>query len=344
MEPLRSGSAGGHRLSIAMCTYNGATHVRAQLDSFAGQTRLPDELVVCDDCSSDDTTRIVGEFAARARFEVRLFVNPTNLGFVKNFEKAVGLCRGDVIFLSDQDDVWRAEKLERFMAGVAANPAAGLFFCDADLVDDDLRPLGKTWWGAQGFGKAAQRRLESETGFRVMLKDPAWMAAGATLAFAARHAASMFPIPPGWTHDAWISTLVSATARVKLIPMPLNEYRQHASQVYGAPTDVAQQIRHGLNRGDSARHFTDTAQRYEELERRLKQHAPAASPVFAMVERKIRHWRLRAGIRSVSRVRGAGIAFSELLAGNYHRFSKSWRSFAMDFVFVLGVRARKRGS
>jgi len=323
-----------------MCTYNGAAHVLAQLQSFANQTRLPDELIVCDDRSSDETVSIVGEFATRAPFEVRLVVNPENLGFIKNFEKCARLCTGDIVFLSDQDDVWRPEKLERFIAAFAANPAAGLFFCDADLVDGDLRPLGKTWWRSQRFGVGPQRRLESETGFQLMLKNPAWMAAGATLAFASRHAGPVFPIPAGWTHDAWISTMLAAITRVGLIRSPLNQYRQHASQFFGASTDVTQLAQQGRARAGSADHFLDTAQRYAALATRLKQHALADAAVEALIERKIRHWRERARIRGVSRPTGAGIAFLELAKGNYQRFSQSWRSLAMDLVFVLGRRAR----
>lgn len=321
-----------------MCTYNGASHVLQQLESFAGQTRLPDEVVVCDDHSVDDTVRIVGDFVKRAPFEVRLIGNAENLGFVRNFEKAVRLCTGDVVFLSDQDDVWKPAKLEEFLAGFAAHPAAGLLFCDADLVDSDLQPLGKTWWQAKGFNKAAQRRLESETGFSVMLKSP--MAAGAMLAFHSRYAGSVFPIPAGWTHDQWISTVLSAITGVKLVRLPLNKYRQHAAQVYGAPAGFARQVQLGRSRGGSADHFVKTAQRYVDLAARLRQHAAADSPVFGMIEHKIRHWRERARIRCASRATGCAIAFSELGRGRYHRYSQSWRSFAMDLVFALGSRAR----
>jgi glycosyltransferase involved in cell wall biosynthesis len=93
-------------LSIALCTYNGAAYLKEQLESIAAQTRTPYELVISDDQSTDDTLRLIQEFAATAGFPVRLSVNESNLGIAKNFEKAISLCRGDVIVLSDQDDVW----------------------------------------------------------------------------------------------------------------------------------------------------------------------------------------------------------------------------------------------
>src|ERR1043166_3411462 len=100
------------KLSIALCTYNGAAFLREQLESIAAQTRTPDELVISDDQSTDGTLRLIEEFAETAGFPVRVSVNESNLGTAKNFEKAISLCRGDVIMLSDQDDVWHSDRLE----------------------------------------------------------------------------------------------------------------------------------------------------------------------------------------------------------------------------------------
>ena len=102
-----------NRISVAMCTYNGEKYLHQQLASIAQQTRLPEEMVVCDDCSSDSTPEIIEEFARTVPFPVRFFRNPQNLGSTKNFEKAIGLCTGDMIALCDQDDIWMPEKLAR---------------------------------------------------------------------------------------------------------------------------------------------------------------------------------------------------------------------------------------
>ena len=80
------------KFSVAMCTYNGAEFVAAQLDSIAAQTRLPDELIVCDDGSTDATIECVREFARNAPFPHRLVENEENLGSTNNFERAISLC------------------------------------------------------------------------------------------------------------------------------------------------------------------------------------------------------------------------------------------------------------
>ena len=125
------------KFSVAMCTYNGAAYLEEQLDSIARQIRLPDELVVCDDNSSDESLRILRSFAARSAFPVRLHSNESNLGSTKNFEKAICLCSGDVIALADQDDVWHPEKLAILEREFSSTPDVGLVFTDAEIVDEN---------------------------------------------------------------------------------------------------------------------------------------------------------------------------------------------------------------
>ena len=91
-----AGDATRPRISIALCTYNGASFLEAQLESYQTQTRLPDELIACDDGSTDATGDILAAFARRARFPMRVHANPARLGATKNFEQAIGLCSGDL--------------------------------------------------------------------------------------------------------------------------------------------------------------------------------------------------------------------------------------------------------
>src|SRR6476659_5222108 len=131
-------------LSIALCTYNGTAYLKEQLESIAAQTRTPDELVISDDQSTDDTLRLIEEFAGTAGFPVRLSINESNLGIAKNFEKAISLCRGDVNVLSDQDDVWHNDKLKSVEGIFEAKPQLSLVFSNAEIVDETLRGLDKT--------------------------------------------------------------------------------------------------------------------------------------------------------------------------------------------------------
>src|SRR6476646_4901088 len=148
-------------LSIALCSYNGAAYLSEQLESIAAQTRTPDELVISDDHSTDDTLRLIEEFAATAGFPVRLSVNESNLGTAKNFEKAISLCRGDVIVLSDQDDVWHSDKLESVERIFAARPQLSLVFSNAELVDETLTLFDKTLFDWVHFNDEKQSLVKS---------------------------------------------------------------------------------------------------------------------------------------------------------------------------------------
>ncbi len=117
-----------NRISVALCTYNGERFLPQQLASMAKQTRLPDELVVCDDRSTDRTMALVREFAASSPYPVRIFENEHNLGFAANFERAIRLCEGDLIALSDQDDIWYPIRLERSEQSSLHIPRQAWFF------------------------------------------------------------------------------------------------------------------------------------------------------------------------------------------------------------------------
>ncbi|MDQ3818842.1 MAG: glycosyltransferase family 2 protein, partial [Acidobacteriota bacterium] len=188
-----------------MCTYNGARFLREQLESIAGQTRRPDELVVCDDRSTDETVRVLEEFAATAPFPVRLKVNERNLGSTRNFEQAISLCTGDLIALSDQDDVWLAEKLERIEEEFERRADIGLVFTDALVVDEELRPLGYTLWQKLGLDGEEQRRIKSGRSLDILLTG--WTVTGATMAFRALYSELFIEIPEDlmMIHDGWIA-------------------------------------------------------------------------------------------------------------------------------------------
>jgi glycosyltransferase involved in cell wall biosynthesis len=221
-------------LSVALCTFNGAAHLKAQLESVAAQTCPPDELVVSDDASTDDTPRIVEAFARVAHFPVRLTVNEQTLGSTRNFERAISLCSGDVIALCDQDDVWLSQKLLR-LEGPFSDPAVGLAFSDAEIVDESLRPTGRRLWDAVGL--TAKRRRQIGRGRQLGMLLCGYRVTGATMAVRAKYARLAVPVPDGlgMIHDGWIALVAGAKSRVVAVAEPLVLYRQHARQQLGAP-------------------------------------------------------------------------------------------------------------
>ena len=95
-------------ISIVMATYNGETYIREQINSILNQTISDFELIICDDCSKDSTVEIIKRYKDKDK-RITLVENEKNLGFKKNFEKAISYCKGDFIAFCDQDDIWTEE-------------------------------------------------------------------------------------------------------------------------------------------------------------------------------------------------------------------------------------------
>lgn len=144
------------KISIALASYNGERFIGEQLRSLAAQTHLPDELIVTDDGSTDQTLAILNDFALLAPFEVKIFRNPKRLGFGQNFGNALAKCNGDIVFLCDQDDFWFPEKIERVVDLARTLPKVQLFNNNAIISDASLQPTNLTTM-AQALASGHQR-------------------------------------------------------------------------------------------------------------------------------------------------------------------------------------------
>lgn len=260
-----------------MCTYNGERFLPQQLASITAQTRLPDELVVCDDRSTDRTVAIVREFAASVSFPVKVFENERNLGYSANFEAAIRRCEGDLIALSDQDDIWYPNRLERSEQELNQNARAGLVFSDADLVDEHGRLLGQTIWQRLGF--VGKRKRDLLSGQFVVLAKHRFVT-GATVMFRANLRDRLLPVSPGWIHDEWIAMIAAAFSDLRPIEEPLIRYRIHGSQQVGFVNKLEQRAQ-GTAR--AARHW----ERVAESARELRQLCDALSAMHPQQERKV---------------------------------------------------------
>ena len=226
-------------ISVALCTYNGERFLGEQLRSMAAQDHLPDELVACDDGSSDTTISQLETFARTAPFAVRIVRNPRNLGSNGNFEQAIRLCGGDILFLSDQDDIWLPNKVSVTASWFHEHPEAEAVFSDGDIIDERSQPDGHTLWQSFWFDETRQRLAQRE-GFHRFLQHT-WCVTGAALAFRKRLCARVLPFPthlPLFFHDAWIGRVASVTGQLYSLPERLILYRKHPAQQVGFGTAI----------------------------------------------------------------------------------------------------------
>lgn len=313
------------KFSVAMCTYNGAAHLPEQLRSIAAQTRPPDELVVCDDKSADGTKEIVAEFASRAPFPVRLHVNEENLGSTRNFEKAIGLCAGEIIALADQDDVWHPDKLRRMEDEFIAAPHVGLVFTDLEVVDEDLRPLGYRAWQCDWveFGRREQQLFRRGRELDVLLTRN--VVTGSALAFRAEFKNLIVPIPNISRleiHDQWIALIIAAVAGVAFIDEPLVQYRRHTGQQMGLLPPVFADATGWSTAWRRADAYPVIARLLGPLCERLRRenHDGRYGERIAELEARLTHALARESLPAQKFVSRAWYALKELVTLRYQRF------------------------
>jgi glycosyltransferase involved in cell wall biosynthesis len=317
------------RTSVAMCTYNGSRYLREQLLSISSQSCLPDELVICDDGSTDETLRLLTEFASKSSFPVRLFSNEQTLGPARNFEKAIGLCVGDIIVLSDQDDLWNPHKIVKLAEALEQNPDAVYTFSDAEMINQDGDVLRERLWEAIAF----RERLDQFSGpgqLRLLLRQN--LVTGAALALRASFRDVVLPIPQGWMHDYWIALLGSALASGIPISDSLFQYRRHATQVCGWRKKTFLQVcmaSLAAKEEDRWRKVND----FEKLRERVALEFPfmrCPQECLQLLNQKELHLLARARARSLTGISRIGTVLAETLTGRYQIYSNSWYSVARD--------------
>jgi glycosyltransferase involved in cell wall biosynthesis len=318
-------------LSVALCTFNGEQYLAEQLDSIERQTRLPDEIVVCDDRSEDGTVAVIGGFAARVGCRVSFCMNPKRLGATQNFARAVSLCRGDIIVPCDQDDLWEPDKLDVLEGIFRDNAELLLAFHDLAVITPEGKPTGRSQWARLQFGRPLQDSFNRGEAFELLLRFN--VVTGAAMAFRSSLQRSALPIPEGFVHDEWIGLIAAATGKVQCIDRPLVRYRQHALQMIGPATpNLAGQYRHARANMNHS-YFVRMVERTRRLHQRLLEHSDALlrPECLSLVEEKLSHAQIRLRMRDRALIRWP-LAIGEAVRGRYGRFGYGFKSFLQDLV------------
>lgn len=203
------------RISVVMAVYNGKSYLPEQLDSILRQLRDTDELLVLDDGSEDGSRELLRAYAQKWK-QIRLYLNDKRMGPVQNFGQGLAMAAGDVIFLSDQDDIWQPEKAETVCRAMKAGAKPQLVLHNAQFMDAQGKKLNKTlfqWRGVRiGFWKNWLKN--SYMGCCMALNRPM--------------AQKVLPIPNQIPmHDQWIGLLAEHYGTVTLLDQCLIGYRRH---------------------------------------------------------------------------------------------------------------------
>lgn len=222
-------------ISIAMATYNGEKYLEKQLNSILNQSHKNIEIIICDDVSKDSTIDIINNYIKKYSF-IKLFKNEKNLGYVKNFEKAINLCDSQYITLCDQDDIWEVNKLEIQLKEIKKQEklyprSPILIHSDLSMIDKDCKTFNTSYF------KYRKYKLKKEKDLSHILGPCGVM--GNTILFNKKLKNKILPFPPYIeNHDYWISLINEIFGKRITLDSKLVKYRIHISNASNSENKI----------------------------------------------------------------------------------------------------------
>ncbi|MFX4153513.1 glycosyltransferase family 2 protein [Aliarcobacter butzleri] len=199
-------------ISVCIATYNGEKYIKEQLSSILKQLNSSDEVIISDDHSTDNTLEVIKSLDDS---RIKIFINDKEKGYTRNFENALEKASGDIIFLSDQDDVWMDDKVKKSLRLLEEND---FVVSDTQVVDNDLKTLAKSNFKLRNV----------KHGFFNNFIRCRYL--GACYAFNKRVLEKSLPFPKNSEyipHDYWIYMIAISNFKVRVIYEPLIKYRRH---------------------------------------------------------------------------------------------------------------------
>ena len=213
-----------YKVSIALAVYNGAKYLPELLASLEAQTYRPLELIVVDDCSSDNSVELIKNFPLS--FEKKILSNQQNKGPVYSFKKLASLCSGNFIAFCDQDDIWVPEKIELSVNELKKKDAhkPGLVFSDLSIIDEQSRLLHNSFWQI--------RRLVHPVKFKLSDILCGNIVTGCTVTINQALATLLAKMPVDIImHDWWLALIAYSFGSFSFISKPTVLYRSHTNSV-----------------------------------------------------------------------------------------------------------------
>lgn len=212
-------------ISIALATYNGSKFLQKQLNSILNQSMDDFEVVICDDSSSDNTMDILQDYANNDS-RIKVYQNETNLGFKKNFERILSLCKGEFIAFCDQDDIWEPNHLEILYKNIGENDCIG---ANSLIIDEKGVSQNKTlleYWPIHVMPKNEKELFQHELYSNVIQ--------GTASLIRASLIKQALPIPEDIKyHDYWFALVAGLNEKCKYIDDIVLKYRRHSNNASG---------------------------------------------------------------------------------------------------------------
>ena len=219
-------------ISVALCTYNGEKYIKEQIDSILQQTLNVNEIIVCDDQSTDNTVTVLNQYSIEHPDLFKIYCNDINLRSVKNFEKAISLCTGDIIFLSDQDDIWVTNKVEKYIEHFNKKQYIQVIASNGYCIDENSKVTEMyAIWDVPEF----LREQNITFNYFELITYISNIATGASMAFRKEILREVLPFPiiENFHHDEWIAIISANKKAFELLNEKYFYYRKHENQQVG---------------------------------------------------------------------------------------------------------------
>ena len=312
------------KTSVVLCAFNGELFLKEQLYSIIKQTVLPDEIVIVNDCSIDNTDEIVKDFQDNCNIPFTYVVNSKNLGVLKSFSLGVDLAKNEIIIFSDQDDIWLSTRIERTVKEFHIDNSLDLFFSNGAIIDSNSNILKGSLFKSFGFNFILRVLFKISYPDYVLTKK--FIVTGATMAVKASFAKRHYSNGVVYLHDMYLSSIAAHLRTIKFSCDKLIQYRLHNQQSVGVISKKDSKKIYGQNldvRKDYLAEisFLKTIQKILDLNYQRNAR---------FVQKKVIHRSKRISIRDKSVFKRFILVQFEFLNLNYFLYSHGLKSYFRD--------------
>ena len=311
-----------HRVSVALCTFNGAEYLEAQLSSIRRQTLQVDEIVVGDDGSVDATLAIL-ENARGDLPQLRVLPSVPRAGVTANFERTIRATVGEFVFLCDQDDVWHPDRVAASLDLFLAQSNVDLVHSDARLIDGKGKTQSGSLLDRLGVDQRTRTALIRGDSFDTLIRRN--LVTGATVAFRRRLVDQAMPFPASWLHDEWLAIIAADRGASRLLNLAVIDYRLHGANEVGAQK-VTTSVRISRLLDDRDTRNSRLLARARELADRLP-----AKPHGESAQAKLAHEEARSAYPR-ARIRRLAPVLNEWRTRRYDRYGRGAKDVLRDLV------------
>lgn len=270
-------------IDVLMTTYNGEKYLQEQIESILNQTYTNIQLIISDDCSQDETKEILKKYKNHP--QVKIYYQEHNLGYVKNFEFLIKHVEHNLYMMSDQDDIWLPQKIEKTYKKMC-DEKADLVFTDLEIVDENAKTISKSFNKEMKKAHKINKTIGTNK-FEYLYNN----ITGCTILTKKELIDKILPFPENTKyiiHDSWIGLITSFNGKISYLEEPTILYRQHTNNQVGADRHTYQEFNELRNLFIEVKHelFKTYIENQNKFPEELKQLNNSAKTYFEEVSKK----------------------------------------------------------